>query len=177
MRSEDVYVLDPESSLSTSADAIEVVAEGLERCAFLPERVDAGNVRLRLESALRVARGSPLKGPFVRIRLFRSGRWSAGGFESVEQRFSRLAQEWRRETEMLSSITQKSTHRAYQNIIGLGRDALPCILRELERQPDHWFWALKAITGVDPVPVEHRGKLVEMAKDWIDWARAEGIRW
>ena len=51
---------------------------------------------------------------------------------------------------------------SYQRIIGLGSAVVPLLLRELERQPDHWFWALKAITGADPVPAASRGKLHEM---------------
>jgi hypothetical protein len=38
------------------------------------------------------------------------------------------------------------THPAYQQIIGLGKEALPLLFGELRRAPDHWFWALRAIT-------------------------------
>jgi hypothetical protein len=58
-------------------------------------------------------------------------------------------------------------HPAYQQIIGLGPAGVPLLLRELEREPDHWFWALRAITGEDPVPEEARGRLREMAAAWL----------
>jgi hypothetical protein len=68
-------------------------------------------------------------------------------------------------------------HSAYQQIIGLGAECVPLLLAELERTPDHWFWALRSITGENPVRPEHRGKLALMAKDWIDWGRGQGYRW
>jgi hypothetical protein len=66
-------------------------------------------------------------------------------------------------------------HPAYQQIIGMGKEALPFLIRELERNPDHWFWALRAITGEDPVPAEHRGRVRLMAQDWVKWARKRGV--
>jgi len=94
---------------------------------------------------------------------------------SVEERFQELAQRWKRERGPSSFSRQLAAHPAYQQIIGLGQAAVPLILRELETQPDHWFWALSAITGADPIQVENRGKLRLMAADWIRWGRARGI--
>jgi hypothetical protein len=96
--------------------------------------------------------------------------------EGVARQFARLATEWRSATRYLSSATDIAMHPAYQRIIGLGRPAVPLILEELQREPDHWFWALKAITGVDPVPSEHRGNIPEMTRCWLQWARREGHR-
>ena len=31
----------------------------------------------------------------------------------------------------------------------MGKQALPLIFEELRRKPNHWFWALNAITGQD----------------------------
>jgi hypothetical protein len=66
---------------------------------------------------------------------------------------------------------------SYQRIIGLGPAVLPLLLRELEREPDHWFWALKAIAGEDPVPGASRGKVREMARAWVEWGRQQGYQW
>src|SRR2546426_3866753 len=63
----------------------------------------------------------------------------------LSKRFSELASAWKKETRLLSSMTDMILHPAYQQIIGLGRGALPLILEELARQPDYWFWALFAI--------------------------------
>ena len=92
-------------------------------------------------------------------------------------RFQALVSEWRRDVAWTSSSSEMAMHPAYQQIIGMGQVAVPLLLRELEQHPDHWFWALRAITGVDPVPPEHRGTLPEMAKTWLDWGRRQGYAW
>lgn len=97
--------------------------------------------------------------------------------ETLEQVFFDLVQNWRKERGPTSSTTDMALCPSYQRIIGLGPAVVPLLLRELERQPDHWFWALKAITGADPVPEPSRGKVREMARYWIDWGKAEGYRW
>ena len=45
----------------------------------------------------------------------------------------------------------------------------PLILEDLRKQPFHWFWALNAITGEDPIPQSMRGRVREIAGDWITW--------
>ena len=55
----------------------------------------------------------------------------------------------------------------------VGPQAVPCILRELEHDIDHWFWALVAITGED-VAVG-ASSLDEAATLWVKWARSNGI--
>jgi hypothetical protein len=92
----------------------------------------------------------------------------------IETTFSELAEQWRRETGMLSVASKISMHPAYQRIIGMGQPVVPLIMRELEREPDHWFWALSAITGANPVKAEQRGRLQQMAVAWIEWGKANG---
>ena len=88
--------------------------------------------------------------------------------------FHDLAERWRNETALLSSVTGMALHPAYQRIIGMGPAALPLILRELEQKPDHWFWALTAITGEDPVRPEDAGDVEKMSQDWLAFGRARG---
>jgi hypothetical protein len=77
----------------------------------------------------------------------------------LETTFLQLTEQWQRETGMLSVVSKISMHPAYQRIIGMGQPVVPLIMRELEREPDHWFWALSAITGVNPVKPEQKGRL------------------
>jgi hypothetical protein len=45
--------------------------------------------------------------------------------------------------------------------------------QELMRgEPDHWFWALAAITRKNLIPPESRGKIKEMAEAWIRWGNS-----
>ena len=90
-------------------------------------------------------------------------------------RFQRLADEWKKRSRHLSNTAQIAMLRPYQRIIGMGWDAVPFILAELQREPDQWFWALKAITQEDPVPPEAVGKVRLMAEAWIDWGRRRGL--
>lgn len=93
---------------------------------------------------------------------------------NLEDLFLSLAQCWKQERGPSSSTTELALCPSYQRIIGLGPAVVPLLLRELEREPDHWFWALKAITGADPVPDSSRGKIREMARLWVDWGRKQG---
>ena len=97
--------------------------------------------------------------------------------ESVEQKFQRLAALWRAETGHLSSITRMFNHPAYQEIIALGQDVVPSLLRDLEKEPEHWFAALRAITGAQPVAPEDHGQIDKMADAWLRWAKEHGYRW
>jgi hypothetical protein len=76
----------------------------------------------------------------------------------------------------MSSSTEMAELPSYQQIIALGPHVVPLLLRELERDPDHWFWALKVLTGASPVPAEQRGQVREMAKRWVEWGRQQGYR-
>jgi hypothetical protein len=95
----------------------------------------------------------------------------------IQERFRTLVNEWKSQRGYSSSITRMSMHYAYQQIIGMGEQAIPLLLGELAREPDHWFWALKVLTGVNPVPQESRGKINEMAQHWLRWGKEQGYRW
>jgi hypothetical protein len=90
-------------------------------------------------------------------------------------RFDALAAEWREATAFLSSTSAMVAHPAYQAIIGLGWPAVPLLLRDLEREPVHWFEALRAITGEDPVAREQWGNIPAMATAWLAWGRQRGL--
>lgn len=96
--------------------------------------------------------------------------------EALAREFQSLSATWRRETALRSSVTQIALNPAYRQIIGMGKPALPLIFGELRRTPDHWFWALQAITGENPVPEEDAGDLEAMAADWLSWADTHGYR-
>lgn len=89
--------------------------------------------------------------------------------------FRRLTDEWKSQSKFLSSPTAIAALPAYQAIIALGPAAIPLILEELRREPDHWFVALKRITGEDPVPEDARGNLDLMTQAWLRWGSSHGI--
>jgi len=93
---------------------------------------------------------------------------------SVEFEFIVCAEAWKHDTRHMSSITKIVSHPAYQEIIKMGEAAIPLILRELAEKPDHWFPALRNITGHDPVPKSSQGRLKEMTESWLAWGRKQG---
>lgn len=91
--------------------------------------------------------------------------------ETAEEKFERLANKWRKETSFQSSIHAIALHPAYQEIIGMGCDAVPLMLQALEHGPEHWFWALRSITGVSPIKEADRGNMEAMAQAWVCWGK------
>ena len=97
--------------------------------------------------------------------------------ESVEKRFHRLADAWHRATDYLSSMAESNRHPAYQEIIRLGPDVVPLLLRDLEDNHTHWFAALEAITGARPLSPEVGGNIAKMVDAWLKWAKDHGYQW
>ena len=90
-------------------------------------------------------------------------------------RFQRLAKAWRSETELISKVSMRVMHPAYQTIIGMGEAAIPLILKDLaEHGPDDWFWALTAITEENPITSQIAGDMVAMTESWLQWGRDAG---
>ncbi len=94
---------------------------------------------------------------------------------ALAAQFAALANEWKTATSLLSSSTAMIRHPAYEGIIALGPAVVPLILRDLQREPAHWFDALQAITGEDPVPSEAEGKIQAMRGAWLAWGQARGL--
>jgi hypothetical protein len=88
-------------------------------------------------------------------------------------KFSRLKKEWIRGTARLSVLSQIVLHPAYQQIIAIGPEAIPLILRSLADETDHWFWALKVLNdGVDVA--EGTETMAGAAQAWLAWGREKG---
>ena len=96
---------------------------------------------------------------------------SVGATTDIEADFQRLATEWKQETAHFSSPVMIAEHRAYQEIIEMGNDAIPLILRDLQESPSQWFLALRSIAGESPVRPEDRGDVGAMTAAWLDWGR------
>src|SRR5262245_17167320 len=94
---------------------------------------------------------------------------------SLEKEFRSLVQRWQEGCGLLSSTTAMVAHPAYQAIIDLGQPVVPLLLAELAREPVHWFEALKAITGEDPVAPEDWGNIPAMAAAWLAWGRSRQL--
>ncbi len=105
------------------------------------------------------------------IENFFPTRDSLDAEADLQAEFEELACKWKRETAYLSSLTTIAQHHAYQEIIGMGKAAIPMILRDLEVSHAQWFWALRAITRESPVSPDDRGNVQAMTVAWIEWGK------
>ena len=87
-----------------------------------------------------------------------------------------MADTWRSETQFTSDAHEVVLNRSYQRIIGLGPNAVSLVIEELEQRNGHWFWALDAMTGADPVLEEQWGDFSQMKAAWLNWWRANAKR-
>lgn len=101
---------------------------------------------------------------------------SASTEPSLIQKFQVLSSQWKQETQHLSLMNDIVLNKAYQQIIGMGAPAIPLLLEALKEQPDHWFWALRSITGENPIPPADRGCLPRMAEAWLRWGEEHGYQ-
>ena len=92
----------------------------------------------------------------------------------LDEKFRRLTMEWKEATAGLSSPRAVADHPAYRQIINLGAPALPLVLRDLMENGGWWHQALRALTGVNPVPDRDKDNLTLIEAAWIRWGRANG---
>jgi hypothetical protein len=97
--------------------------------------------------------------------------------ETIEQRLRRLEAAWEADTRYLSDAHRIIEHPAFQEIIGLGDAVVPLLLRDLEKGPRLWVWALPRITGANPVAPSDGGNIRKMSDAWLRWGREHGYRW
>jgi hypothetical protein len=94
----------------------------------------------------------------------------------LEELFDQLASQWERETRNMSSPQAMTKLPAYQQIIAMGKPALPLILRRMRKLPGFWFAALREISGVqeDPIKPSMYGNLQAMTDVWLKWGKRNG---
>jgi hypothetical protein len=102
---------------------------------------------------------------------------ATGPTESIEEKFRRLAAAWEKAIAYHSSTTVRNNHPAYLEIIGLGPAVVPLLLRDMEANHTHWFYALRQITGASPIPPSAAGNIPQMVQAWLCWAKDNGYRW
>jgi hypothetical protein len=92
----------------------------------------------------------------------------------IDVQLEELAKQWENEVEGYSSTAQISDHPAYQEIISMGTQVVPLLLKELNNNPIFCLSALNEITGINPISPEQRGKIKLMAEAWLEWGKTQG---
>jgi hypothetical protein len=98
--------------------------------------------------------------------------------DTLECSFREQVDKWKAETRHWSSILKMIAHPSYLRIIGLSAQSTDhkierLLLKELQEDPDYWFDALTAITGENPVQMEH--DFDEAVTAWLEWGRQRGL--
>ena len=93
----------------------------------------------------------------------------------LEQRFLDLVERWRDETRGDGVGTRTLRHPSYLEILEMGTEIVPLILRDLAAGGRFWISALMELTGEDPVPAAERGRSAKMRQAWLAWGRAHGL--
>ncbi len=94
--------------------------------------------------------------------------------ETLEEKFTRLADTWERETQFVSSLGDIVTHKAHLQIVAMGLDVIPLILNRMQEKPGLWFDALCFLTRDDPVTDDIRGDIRAMTDAWLVWGKRNG---
>ena len=96
---------------------------------------------------------------------------------SVEERFRQLAAAWQDAVAHQSSTTLRNNHPAYREIVELGSEVMPLLLRDMQENHTHWFSGLREITGAAPIPKSAAGNVPQMVAAWLSWAKDHGYQW
>jgi type I restriction-modification system DNA methylase subunit len=104
------------------------------------------------------------------------GHWEPKEPQRLEARLRALADLWADETKDLSSYTGIVQHPIYQHVIRrFGRSAVPFLLSELSTGRLNWVWALRAITGQEPVAPGDAVDIQRVAESWVRWGKDNGF--
>jgi len=93
---------------------------------------------------------------------------------AARARFTELADQWETDTFFVSNTSLAIKHPAHREIVSMGESVVPLILERMRGERGHWFFALHAITGANPVNPADRGKVVVMQQAWLQWGEANG---
>jgi hypothetical protein len=90
--------------------------------------------------------------------------------------FHELVRRWRLETSASSSVMFMIENSNFQQIVKMGKKAIPLIVRELKAHEDFLFMALSLILPSENViPTSAKGKPQKMIDAWLRWAERNRI--
>ena len=94
--------------------------------------------------------------------------------DELYQEFRSLATLWKEETAGYAFLSKAIQHPAYEEIIAMGEQTIPWMLRDLADGHGQWFHALRLLTGASPIADEDRGYRPKMRSAWLEWGREQG---
>jgi hypothetical protein len=91
--------------------------------------------------------------------------------QSLESKFKSFSKRWREEIGGESSLSRITGNVNYLKVINLGKEVVPLILKELQKEPAPWFVALRVLTEEEKVGRDHPGNFRQIADAWIKWGK------
>jgi hypothetical protein len=110
------------------------------------------------------------------VAWIRLGEFIARATDPVETRFRRLAGQWKNAVGSASDPKDICGVSFFHELVRMGDDILPLVMRELDADPFHWFEVLAEITGEDPTRPGDAGDVTAMTAAWKQWAEDHNIR-
>jgi hypothetical protein len=95
--------------------------------------------------------------------------------QALKEKFQRLKHKWNKETCLSSNMDDIVGNKYYQKIIKMGMPVVPLILKDLLKEPNHWFEALREITGEIPQKPIRPGFAQDAVEAWIEWGKEKGL--
>lgn len=94
--------------------------------------------------------------------------------QNLTIKFSQLSCEVVSDYYYKSSPDSIQKHPSYLKIIAMGKEAIPFLIEELDKNPTYWFRALGLVANSNPIKQENRGIVPAMINDWKLWALEHG---
>lgn len=94
----------------------------------------------------------------------------------LEKQFNELSIKWKNETGVFSTTVDK-INDTYLDIIALGKEIIPFILKDMQKQDgsSHWHTALKALSKENPINREDLGRNKRIKEVWLAWGRKKNL--
>lgn len=91
--------------------------------------------------------------------------------QEIEVCFKKFADEWSRDVQNVSSLTDMVLHPRYRQIINMKWDVVPFLLIDMQHNKRYWLPALTEITGIQPFDPKDAGNNKRMIEAWIKWGK------
>lgn len=92
-------------------------------------------------------------------------------FSTAREKFDALAESW--DDYNLGRSVLDYHDFAMQQIIGMGRDAVPFLLERVEAGASEWIYALKSITGREEDSPDIAGDEESVVAAWVEWGKRD----
>jgi hypothetical protein len=109
----------------------------------------------------------PAQAPVAYIKAKQVLAGKATSVDTLTEEFPKLVNQWKEETACVSSLTKIYAHPAYQRIMAMGEQGIPYVLKELQKNQGHWFYALKFMAGIN----------ISCGMDNFEDAKAAWLEW